>query len=103
MKEVTNEEFLAMQENDEKIMVDIWAEWCGPCKMLKPILNNITVPENVNLISLDSDKYIDVVRQLNVKSLPTVILFKGKTEIKRIVGLHTYNEYDNEIKNFSEQ
>lgn len=100
MKEVTKEEFLVMQENNENIMIDIWADWCQPCKMLKPILNKLEVPNNINLISLDFEANKEFVSTLNVRSLPTVIYFKGNSEIKRIVGVKQLEEYKNEMKIF---
>jgi thioredoxin 1 len=103
MKEVTKEEFLALQEKNENIMIDVWANWCQPCKILKPILNNIDVPTNVNLISLDFDQNKEFVSTLNVRSLPTVILFKGNKEINRIIGLKTQNDYQTQIKQLSEE
>jgi thioredoxin 1 len=101
MKEVTKEEFLAMQENNEKIAIDIWAEWCQPCKMLKPILTNLTIPENIKLVSLDFDKNKEFVTSLNVRSIPTVILFNGKDEINRMVGVKQFNDYNENISKLS--
>ena len=103
MREVKKEEFLDMQEKNENIMVDLYADWCSPCKMLKPILENITVPNNVNLVSLNYEENQDLVRILNVRSIPTVISFKGTNEINRIVGLKTNNDYQIEINKLSEK
>jgi thioredoxin 1 len=103
MREVKKEEFLDMQEKNENIMVDLYADWCSPCKMLKPILENITVPNNVNLVSLNYEENQELVRMLNVRSIPTVISFKGKNEINRIVGLKTHNDYQIEINKLNEK
>lgn len=102
MIEVTKEEFLAMQDNNEKIAIDIWADWCQPCKMLKPILNNLTIPENVKLVSLDFEKNKEFVLTMNIRSIPTVIFFKGKEEINRFVGVKTFNEYNDNILKLSD-
>jgi thioredoxin 1 len=103
MREVKKEEFLDMQEKNENIMVDLYADWCSPCKMLKPILENITVPNNVNLVSLNYEENQELVRMLNVRSIPTVISFKGKNEINRIVGLKAHNDYQIEINKLNEK
>lgn len=102
MKEVTKDEFLVMQENGDNIMIDVWAEWCGPCKILKPMLNDLEVPNNVKLVALNFEENNEFVRTLNVRSLPTVLFFKGKTEIKRLIGLNQIDEYKKEILKLSE-
>lgn len=71
----------------DTVLVDFWAEWCGPCRILHPILEEIQSERNdLKIISLDIDKSPDIAVELGVQSIPTMILFKDGQEVKRIVG-----------------
>ena len=65
-------------------LVDFYAEWCGPCKMLTPVLESIE--DKINVIKVDIDKYRDLARSYGVMSIPCLILFEKGKEIKRNVG-----------------
>jgi thioredoxin 1 len=72
----------------ETVVVDFWAEWCGPCKMIAPILNEIA-GENAGKLSiakLNVDENPDVARRYDVMSIPTLIIFKDGAPQKRLVG-----------------
>jgi len=56
------------------VLVDFWAEWCGPCKMIAPVLAEI------------ADEHPDIARQFSVMSIPTMIVFRDGQEVKRLVG-----------------
>ncbi len=68
-------------------MIDFWATWCGPCKLMNPILDEVE-KENPNLtitrIDIDSDK--DMVEQYNIQSVPTYVILKDGKEVDRIIG-----------------
>ena len=70
------------------VLVDFWAEWCGPCKMIAPILEEIADEqgESLQVAKLNVDEAADVARRFEVMSIPTLILFKGGEPVKRIVG-----------------
>jgi thioredoxin 1 len=70
------------------VLVDFWAEWCGPCKMVAPILDEIAT-ENAGKISiakLNVDENPDAARRYDVMSIPTLIVFKDGVAQKRLVG-----------------
>jgi len=68
-------------------VIDFWATWCGPCKLMNPILDEVE-KENPDLtitrIDIDSDK--DMVEQYNIQSVPTYIILKDGKEVDRIIG-----------------
>ena len=68
----------------ERVLVDFFANWCGPCKMLTPVLEK--VESNIKVIKVDVDKYENLAREYGVMSLPPIILFESGKEIKRNIG-----------------
>jgi len=70
------------------VLVDFWAEWCGPCKMIAPILEEIADEqgESLKILKLNVDDAPSVAQRFGVMSIPTLILFKDGEEAKRIVG-----------------
>ncbi len=70
------------------ILVDFWAEWCGPCKMVAPILEEIADenPGKIRVAKLNVDDNPDVARRFEVMSIPTMIVFKDGQPAKRVVG-----------------
>ena len=70
------------------VVVDFWAEWCGPCKMIAPILDEIGAEhaEQLRVAKLNVDEAPDVARRFQVMSIPTLIVFKDGEPAKRIVG-----------------
>ena len=68
----------------EKVLVDFYANWCGPCKMLSPILERTN--SELEVIKVDVDSFEDLARKYGVMSIPTLILFENGKEIKRNIG-----------------
>ena len=68
----------------EKILVDFYANWCGPCKMIAPELEK--VESNIKVVKVDVDEFEDLARTYGVMSIPTLILFEQGKEVKRNIG-----------------
>lgn len=78
------------QVKNGTVLVDFWAAWCGPCRMMAPILNKVaeeTQNTSVRVAKIDIEKYQSVAQQYNIRSIPTLVIFKNGKEKSRIVGI----------------
>jgi thioredoxin 1 len=71
------------------VLVDFWAEWCGPCKMIAPLLDQIADahPDKVSIGKVDVDKNADLASQYNIRAIPTLIIFQDGQVKEQIVGM----------------
>lgn len=83
-------------ESKEAVLVDFYADWCGPCKMLNPIMDEIGETYSVYKVNVDNDE--DLAREYGVMSIPCVIGFKDGEELNRSVGLTSKDNIVNLIK-----
>lgn len=87
LKTLTDADFDSAIAGDTPVVVDFWAEWCGPCKMVAPILEDIANEnDSITVAKLNIDENPGPASQFDVMSIPTMIVFQNGVEKKRIVG-----------------
>ena len=78
------------------VLVDFWAEWCGPCRMISPILEQLanSLEGKVKVSKLNVDQNPEIAAEYNIQSIPSLVLFKNGKEINRIVGLSSREKHE---------
>ena len=83
------EQNFQQQTKNKVVLVDFWATWCAPCRMMAPVLNDVATELNGNshVGKVDIQQYQSLANQFKVRSIPTLILFKNGKEVNRFVGI----------------
>ena len=81
---------------EDKILIDFFATWCGPCKMLGPVLER--VESKLKVVKVDTDKFEDLARTYGVMSIPTLVLLENGNEVKRNIGFIDKNSLEKWLK-----
>ena len=98
VKQIDSKEFKEVIK-EGKVVVDLFATWCGPCKMLSPILDEISEEIiTTKFYKIDVDDNEDVAREYNVMSIPTVLIFENGELVNTIVGLRSREDLIEQFK-----
>lgn len=81
-------------ESNNKVLVDFNAEWCGPCRMLKPVLEELSDNSEYKIVSVNVDSENELSEEYNVYSIPCLVLFENGKEINRAVGFMPKEEIE---------
>jgi thioredoxin 1 len=101
--EINSEDFEVKTSGNSLVVLDIWAEWCGPCKMLSPIVDQLSVDYlgKVLVAKMDADKNMEFIgKKLNVRNIPTILFLKDGDELERTVGLKSKSELSSIIEKY---
>ena len=92
--EINQNEFDEKVSNsDKKVLIDVYANWCGPCKMLSPIIDELANEiDNINFYKLDIDESEDIARRYGIMSIPTLLIFDNGELKEKIVGFKNKEE-----------
>lgn len=97
--ELTRDNFNEIIKSDKPVLVDFWASWCGPCRMVSPVIDNIAeeYAGRVSVGKVNVDEEGALAAEYAIVSIPTVILFKNGKEVKKLVGVHSIDDYSDMI------
>ena len=101
MLEVTQENFeKEVLKSDRAVLVDFWAPWCMPCKIIAPAVEKISdeMSSEVKVMKSNVDEAPDVATELSILNIPTLILFKNGKEVARIMGVNSQEAIENKIR-----
>ena len=99
--EVTDETFeTEIMNSDVPAMVDFWAEWCGPCRMVSPVVEELAVEYKgkIKFAKMDVDQNRQTPAKFGIRNIPTLILFKGGEAAQIIIGAQPKSYIDEELK-----
>lgn len=100
-KVLNNSQFYnKIRTSDKLVVMDFFATWCGPCKMLTPIFESLSkeMSDSVDFAKVDIDRSLEVAQEYKIVSVPTMIIFKNGKEVQRIVGFVPKEQIKSKIK-----
>ena len=100
MKDLTTTEVKSLISEGEKVLVDFWATWCGPCKTLIPRLESLSNNfPNVHFVKVNVEENRDFAMELGIRNVPTVIIYDGENIVSKEVGALPDSQYVSLLEN----
>lgn len=97
--EITEQNFESLVNAGQPMVIDFWATWCGPCKRLAPVIEELAAQYDgkVTIGKCDIEENVDLTEKFGIMNVPTVVFLKGGQETDRLVGIVGKNVYEEKI------
>ena len=97
--ELTKANFNEIVKSEKPVLVDFWASWCGPCRMVSPIIDKLAeeYEGKITVGKVNVDDEGALAAEFAIVSIPTIIIFKDGREVKKLVGVKSADDYADEI------
>ena len=99
---LTKENFDEVLKSDTPVLVDFWAKWCGPCRMVSPIIEDLETEYDGKAVvgKVNVDEEAELALRYNIVSIPTVMIFKNGEEAEKIIGASSQDEYEEALEKY---
>ena len=89
-----------VMKSEKTVILDFYADWCGPCKMMSPIIDGVAeeLGEEVKVGKVNTDENLELAQKFNIMSIPTIMIFKGGNVVKTFVGVTDKTELINAVE-----
>ena len=97
---ITSENFKSLKNGDQPLVVDFWATWCGPCRMVAPIITKLAEKYDgkITIGKCDVEENEDLAAEFGIRNIPTILLFKNGDVVEKIVGAQTEAKLDEKFQ-----
>ncbi len=94
MQNISGKDFINVINQEKYVVVDFWATWCGPCKMLAPVFEKVSaeLSDNIDFVKVDIDSNQQIAIENKIYTIPTLVIFKNGQEVARRSGYMSENE-----------
>lgn len=97
---ITSENFEELKNGSTPLLVDFWATWCGPCRMIAPYVSQLAEEYDGKIVvgKCDVEECDDIAMELGIRNIPTLLFFKGGQQVDKMVGAATKAKIEDKIK-----
>lgn len=97
---ITSENFESLKNGDKPLVVDFWATWCGPCRMIAPLISELAEEYEGKVVvgKCDVEEQEDIAVEYGIRNIPTILFFKGGKQVDKLVGAQSKAKLEEKFK-----